>query len=371
MNYKKIYNQLIQFRKDNPLSKSTCCCETHHITPRYMNGNNKEYNLVNLTPREHYIAHCLLWKHYKNINSHIAVGLLTAITFMSVGRKFKYNSKLYSNIRTQLNEIQTKMCFINNGVKTIRIFKTDPLPDGYTYGILDHNFIDTFCITNGHKNKRLHKDDNIPNGWWSGNSNANSLTGKICVTDGKINKYIFKDEKIPDGFVLGTHTSTIEGMILITNGKIDKYIDKNAKLPIGWSYGSKNAEKYMLITNGIENTRILKSDKIPAGWKNGITAHYKNRNGTKRICNKKLGIQSILPCGKELTQQQVKDGWEYGMLITENVLSSRKNRKYIEPHENFKLACKNTIWINDGHVNKRIHKDQIIPNGFKKGRCKF
>ncbi len=90
--------------------------------------------------------------------------------------------------------------------------------------------------------------------------------------------------------MLGTHTSAVEGMVLITNGKIDKYIDKNAQLPIGWSYGSKNAEKYMSITNGIENTRILKSDKIPAGWKNGITAHYKDRNGSKRICNKKLGI---------------------------------------------------------------------------------
>lgn len=62
MNYQKIYNQLIAKRRQNPISKNKCYCEIHHIIPKSLNGNDDEINKVNLTAREHYIAHLLLVK---------------------------------------------------------------------------------------------------------------------------------------------------------------------------------------------------------------------------------------------------------------------------------------------------------------------
>ena len=65
MNYLKVYNQLIQKRRDNPIIKTDdCYCERHHIIPKSEGGSNKKSNLVNLTAREHYIAHLLLAKIY-------------------------------------------------------------------------------------------------------------------------------------------------------------------------------------------------------------------------------------------------------------------------------------------------------------------
>lgn len=60
--YKKIYFDLIEKRKTNKLNKENQYCETHHIIPKCMGGNNEDENLVNLTPREHFIAHKLLIK---------------------------------------------------------------------------------------------------------------------------------------------------------------------------------------------------------------------------------------------------------------------------------------------------------------------
>jgi NUMOD3 motif len=38
--------------------------EKHHILPRSLGGSDEEINIIKLTPREHYIAHLILWKAY-------------------------------------------------------------------------------------------------------------------------------------------------------------------------------------------------------------------------------------------------------------------------------------------------------------------
>jgi hypothetical protein len=64
MNYLRIYNNIIDNRKNNVLPE-TEYGENHHIIPKCMGGNDSEENIVRLSAKEHYIAHHLLYKHYK------------------------------------------------------------------------------------------------------------------------------------------------------------------------------------------------------------------------------------------------------------------------------------------------------------------
>ena len=59
--------------------------ERHHIKPRCMGGGDEIYNLIDLTPREHYIAHMLLAQ--ENPNEH---KIVCAWHFMSVIKKNNY-----------------------------------------------------------------------------------------------------------------------------------------------------------------------------------------------------------------------------------------------------------------------------------------
>jgi hypothetical protein len=65
MNYKKIYETLIQKAKNRVTNEQTYY-ERHHIIPKCMNGTDDEDNLVHLLPEEHYICHLLLIKIYPN-----------------------------------------------------------------------------------------------------------------------------------------------------------------------------------------------------------------------------------------------------------------------------------------------------------------
>lgn len=59
MDYRKIYYSIIENRKLNELSKEVYG-EIHHITPRCLEGDDNEENLIRLTAREHFICHLLL-----------------------------------------------------------------------------------------------------------------------------------------------------------------------------------------------------------------------------------------------------------------------------------------------------------------------
>ena len=100
MNYEKIYNNLIQKRKLNEIKKfrkndpNYIYCETHHIIPRSCHGTNDKDNLINLLPKEHYIAHLLLLKIYEKKygkNHPYFKNMVYALMLLS-NRRIKYKS---------------------------------------------------------------------------------------------------------------------------------------------------------------------------------------------------------------------------------------------------------------------------------------
>lgn len=96
MTYASIYCSLISKRLKNPLTQDEYC-ELHHIIPKSEGGTNERDNLIRLSAREHYIAHLLLAKIYKDKK------MYAAIIFMRSGlykwRQFNINSHLYEKVR--------------------------------------------------------------------------------------------------------------------------------------------------------------------------------------------------------------------------------------------------------------------------------
>jgi hypothetical protein len=109
MDYKWHYDRLIETRKARILENGEYY-ETHHILPRSMGGSNDKTNLIKLTAREHYIAHWILWRIYRNqqmafaflcMNNYKSSTRLKS-TFSSIGYKeakeaqSKFMSKLHT-----------------------------------------------------------------------------------------------------------------------------------------------------------------------------------------------------------------------------------------------------------------------------------
>ena len=69
--YTKIYYQLIDKRRKNSLSRNDMYVEIHHIIPKSLGGDDTCDNLINLLPREHFIAHLLLTRMTTNKNDMI------------------------------------------------------------------------------------------------------------------------------------------------------------------------------------------------------------------------------------------------------------------------------------------------------------
>ncbi|EOK1777032.1 HNH endonuclease signature motif containing protein [Shigella sonnei] len=99
MNYQKIYNDLIsRAQAREPLLGYK---ETHHIIPRCMGGSDDKENLVELTGREHFIAHWLLCKIYDTPGLKKAFGLMC---LTGKNRSYKISSQLYELGRRRLSE---------------------------------------------------------------------------------------------------------------------------------------------------------------------------------------------------------------------------------------------------------------------------
>lgn len=106
MNYIKHYKTLCLSRQSLNREKSnTEYFESHHIVPKSLGGSDDNSNLVLLTAKEHYIAHLLLYKHYKNIGGEALKKMAFALVSMAaynspnLQREEITSSRTYANIR--------------------------------------------------------------------------------------------------------------------------------------------------------------------------------------------------------------------------------------------------------------------------------
>lgn len=102
INFRRI-NQLIKYTKQQRLNNQNLkYCESHHIIPKsyfkkiHVKCDNSNYNLVNLTAREHIKIHILLYKYFKSINdAHMYNRMLFALNRMIRGKDFSIRNIEY------------------------------------------------------------------------------------------------------------------------------------------------------------------------------------------------------------------------------------------------------------------------------------
>ena len=100
--YTTWYLELINSRLFRLKTSSVESTESHHIAPSsiFPHLKNEADNIIILTPREHYIAHLLLYKMFDGSNQD---KMLRAIFLMSSRNKQK-SSKIYQSLRLKWSE---------------------------------------------------------------------------------------------------------------------------------------------------------------------------------------------------------------------------------------------------------------------------
>jgi hypothetical protein len=101
MNYEKIYNDLISKAKsENRVKGEGVYYETHHITPRCVGGSDDSDNLVNLTAKEHFIAHKLLCEIYPGENK-LMYAYWCMVSFIKDGRNYRIGAREFDRVRNE------------------------------------------------------------------------------------------------------------------------------------------------------------------------------------------------------------------------------------------------------------------------------
>lgn len=146
MNYKKIYESIINFRKENLPSGYK---ELHHIKPKSLGGDDCLENLVYLTAREHFICHFLLTKMFlkESFEWYKMNHAFMMMKASSYTHNRYFNSRLYKSCKTNFSQTMKKNTRGKNnsqyGSKWIhhtelkiskKIPKSNPIPEGWKTG---------------------------------------------------------------------------------------------------------------------------------------------------------------------------------------------------------------------------------------------
>jgi len=115
MDYQKIYNNLVESRKNQSVY-SDKYYEKHHIVPKCLGGTDDAQNLVKLTYREHFIAHWLLCKIHKN-HSGIQYAFLCMLRKQPTGERI-LTSRMFEVIKKNFSTYKKFYCKLENPGKS-------------------------------------------------------------------------------------------------------------------------------------------------------------------------------------------------------------------------------------------------------------
>ncbi len=254
MNYKKIYNNIIENRKHNPIT--TGYTEKHHIIPRSIYGTDDKSNLVKLTAREHFICHYLLAKMYDKYSFewYKMNHAFLIMKSQSLRQERYFNSNLYNSLRENFSEImkQTQLGEKNSQYGKIWIKNK---------------------TTN--ETKKISKNTSIPDGWDIGRTNILHIDNiklckkcgqqeckdvKLCRNGGKIKRLIDNFGFNPQ--VLGTELFYDEYYSIVEKIRYEYIDEKNSVDDLKNKYNIKNNETMRCILKSLNIDRRTFSDAV-------------------------------------------------------------------------------------------------------------
>lgn len=245
------FNRYVSFINNKlSLNRNLEIYEKHHIIPRSMGGNNDPNNIIKLSLREHYIAHLLLLKTFKNKEM--------AHAFISMsGRNIKFNSRLYERYKMEyISNISGKNAYWygkKHSQETINKLKSYKGVNNHMYG-KKHTLESKIKMSNetsGNKNSMYNKFnviDNEGNIYISNKNDPKYLSGEVSSIHK--NKIIVKDKDGNSFQVDKNDPRYLSGELVgITKGKLvakDKngnryYIDKFDERYLSGDLIEKNA----------------------------------------------------------------------------------------------------------------------------------
>ena len=168
------YNRYIKFIESNRLDEFTDG-ELHHIIPRCMGGTDDPINLIQLTAREHFLAHYLLTKIYPSEHK-LVYALLCMIR--DPHSKRRYTSRVYEIAKKQFSKMQRVRQTENN------MMWTESAKKKISERMKTNNPMTRFPEKNPFKGKSY-------------------VIGKKWYNDGIVNLYLNPEDHIPEGFVPG------------------------------------------------------------------------------------------------------------------------------------------------------------------------
>ena len=363
MNYYKIYTLLIQKRLKHPANLEFSYTENHHIIPRSIDKSKEKdpTNIVNLSAREHFIAHALLVKIYKQRNDKDKLykmlcafdamsKLYGSIQYPELRYKNKSDSKLYEIWKIDLSKyIKESGCrkgenascygktvYHNKNTGEIKFFNKQEIPSEEWIkgtGLHFQNNLNKIWIYNIINNEQKCIDKNKLDNFLKENPNYikgisptskihiqqyNPSEGKKWITnlELKISKTIPKDDPIPNDWLIGRITNF--------NSYFKKYND------------AKNEQKFY---HFIDYNTDVKEQKIPRILKNKRKPKDQNKNIKKYYLSKINSKKEKIKLLKEYFQEFLKTGYN-GVIKKFNYPHSRVAlynafKKYIP--EEFKI----------------------------------
>ena len=97
------YCQSLPSDRDDQFARHHICPKSKDMFPEYSSFKTNQWNKISLTPREHNIAHYLLWKTYRNSS------ISNAFWRMQKNRDNRLFSRVYAQLCTEKSEYQSKL----------------------------------------------------------------------------------------------------------------------------------------------------------------------------------------------------------------------------------------------------------------------
>lgn len=220
-------------------------CERHHIVPRSIKPewSKCSLNVVELTAREHFVAHLLLTKIFNATpHKHKMIKALTAFGRVNNNQCRLFTSWEYKKLReayissgkqdeniTRLQKQNTKRqntTAYTNGSHTMFLTIGVAVPDGYVPGMHTKG---QRLITNGILTRRISKEEALPDGFWFGSS---IRTGKQNPLKGKPRRQYETDAARHKNI-----SADAANRCWINDGTVNKRQLKHLPVPPGWHPG--------------------------------------------------------------------------------------------------------------------------------------